>query len=42
MKIIVIGAEIVGICCASYLQRDGHEITVLDPVAPGGNCSFGN
>jgi D-amino-acid dehydrogenase len=42
MKIIVIGAGIVGICCASYLQRDGHEITVLDPVPPGGGCSFGN
>jgi D-amino-acid dehydrogenase len=42
MKITVIGAGIVGICCASYLQRDGHQVTVLDPVAPGGNCSFGN
>jgi D-amino-acid dehydrogenase len=42
MKIIVIGAGIVGICCASYLQRDGHDITVLDPVPPGGSCSFGN
>jgi D-amino-acid dehydrogenase len=42
MKILVIGAGVVGICCASYLQRDGHDITVLDPVAPGGNCSFGN
>jgi D-amino-acid dehydrogenase len=42
MKIVVVGAGIVGICCASYLQRDGHEITVLDPVSPGGSCSFGN
>lgn len=42
MKIAVIGAGIVGICCASYLQRDGHEVTVLDPVPPGGSCSFGN
>ena len=42
MKVVVIGAGVVGICCASYLQRDGHELTVLDPVAPGGSCSFGN
>src|SRR5436190_6734048 len=38
----VIGAGIIGMCAASYLQRAGVEVTVLDPVAPGMSCSFGN
>ncbi|HSE79375.1 MAG TPA: FAD-dependent oxidoreductase [Alphaproteobacteria bacterium] len=42
LDIAVIGAGIVGMCCAAYLRRDGHRVTVLDPVAPGGSCSFGN
>jgi D-amino-acid dehydrogenase len=28
--------------CARWLQRDGHKITVIDPVPPGESCSFGN
>ena len=42
MNITVIGAGIVGICCASYLQRDGHRVTVLDRGPPGEGTSFGN
>ncbi|MBM3596585.1 MAG: FAD-dependent oxidoreductase [Alphaproteobacteria bacterium] len=42
MKVTVIGAGIVGMCCASYLQRDGHDVTVIDAVDPGESCSFGN
>jgi D-amino-acid dehydrogenase len=42
LNIAVIGAGIVGVCSAGYLQRDGHTVTVFDPVAPGGSCSFGN
>ncbi len=41
-EIAVIGAGIVGMCCARWLQRDGHRVTVYDPVAPGESCSFGN
>jgi len=40
--IIVVGAGIVGVCCALYLQRDGHRVTLLDRQAPGEGCSFGN
>ena len=32
LDIAVIGAGIVGVCCAAYLRRDGHRVTVLDPV----------
>lgn len=38
----IIGAGIVGMCTASYLQRMGASVTVLDPVEPGRSCSFGN
>ena len=41
-NIAVIGAGIVGICCASYLQRDGHRVTVIDRGPPGEGTSFGN
>ena len=41
-NITVIGAGIVGIATASYLQRDGHKVTVVDRAAPGEYCSFGN
>ena len=38
----VIGAGIVGIACASYLQRAGNQVTVVDSRPPGEGCSFGN
>ena len=41
-KITVIGAGIVGIATASYLRRDGHDVTVVDMGPPGEYCSFGN
>ena len=41
-RVGVIGAGIVGIAAASYLQRDGHEVFVVDPDPPGEGASFGN
>ena len=38
----VIGAGIVGLSCALYLQRDGHRVTLIDPREPGTATSFGN
>lgn len=32
---VVIGGGIVGVCCALYLQREGHQVTLVDPAAPG-------
>lgn len=40
--ITVLGAGIVGMCCAAYLQRDGHRVTVVDRQDPGTGTSFGN
>ena len=41
-RIGVIGAGMVGVCAASYLQRDGHNVFLLDPGVPGEGASFGN
>jgi D-amino-acid dehydrogenase len=41
-SIVVIGAGIVGMACASFIQHDGHRVTVLDPGGPGEGTSFGN
>ena len=38
----VIGAGIVGMSAAAFLQRAGHDVTVIDRVPPGEGCSFGN
>ncbi len=38
----VIGAGIVGICCALYLQRQGFSVTLVDRGGPGEGCSMGN
>ncbi|MBY0270212.1 MAG: FAD-dependent oxidoreductase [Burkholderiales bacterium] len=38
----VVGAGIVGIVTAIYLQREGHRVTVVDRQAPGEGTSFGN
>ena len=40
--IAVVGAGIVGMSTALYLQRDGHRVTVFDPNEPGSGTSFGN
>ena len=41
-SVIVVGAGIVGLCCARFLQRDGHRVTIIDPREPGTGASFGN
>ena len=38
----MVGCGIVGVCCALYLQRDGHSVVVIDPGGPGEACSSGN
>ena len=39
---IVIGAGIVGVSTALYLQRDGHRVTLIDERGPGEGTSKGN
>jgi len=40
--VVVIGAGIVGLCCAIFLQRDGRKVVLIDPGGPGEGASFGN
>jgi D-amino-acid dehydrogenase len=42
MHLVVLGTGIVGTCTGAWLQRDGHQVTFVSPVAPGQACSFGN
>ena len=41
-RVAVIGAGVVGLACASYLQMHGRDVTLIDPRPPGEHCSFGN
>jgi D-amino-acid dehydrogenase len=41
-RAIVIGAGIVGVCSGIELRRRGWDVTVVDRLAPGEGCSFGN
>jgi D-amino-acid dehydrogenase len=41
-KVIIIGAGIIGLSTAYYLQESGWEVTVLEKGTIIGNCSHGN
>ena len=38
----IIGAGIVGVSTAAFLQRAGYRVTIVDRLPPGEGCSFGN
>jgi glycine/D-amino acid oxidase-like deaminating enzyme len=40
--VCVIGAGMIGVTSASFLQRDGHDVFLLDPNPPGESTSSGN
>lgn len=42
MDVIVVGAGIVGVSCAIWLQRDGHKVTLVDRAGPASGTSHGN
>jgi len=41
-RVGVIGAGMVGVCTASWLQRDGHSVFLVEAGEPGHGASFGN
>jgi D-amino-acid dehydrogenase len=41
-RVCVIGAGIVGVCAASWLQRDGHKVSIIEAAEPGRGASYGN
>jgi D-amino-acid dehydrogenase len=42
MRVCVLGAGIVGLATAWQLNREGHEVCVIDRALPGGGASGGN
>jgi len=38
----VIGAGLVGVCCALHLQREGFTVRLVEKGEPGRGASFGN
>lgn len=42
MKVVIIGAGVIGLSCAYYLQNAGCEVIVLEQNDGNNNCSFGN
>ena len=41
-RVAVIGAGVVGVSTALYLQRDGRQVMLIDPRGPGEGTSRGN
>jgi D-amino-acid dehydrogenase len=41
-RVAVIGAGMVGVCAASWLQRDGHSVFIVEAGEPGHGASYGN
>jgi D-amino-acid dehydrogenase len=41
-RVAIVGAGIVGVSAAIHLQRDGHEVVLIDKEGPAGGASFGN
>lgn len=41
-KVIIIGAGIIGLSSAYYLQEQGWDVTILEQTDLSDNCSFGN
>src|SRR5215831_16688439 len=41
-RVGVIGAGMIGVCAASWLQRDGHSVFIVESGEPGRGASFGN
>jgi len=40
--VVVIGAGIIGVCAAAWLQRAGRQVLLIDQGDPGMGASFGN
>ena len=41
-SVLIIGGGIVGLCAAYYLQKEGHEVTVIDKSDLSNGASFAN
>ncbi|MFZ1786490.1 MAG: FAD-dependent oxidoreductase [Ferruginibacter sp.] len=42
MKIVIAGGGVIGLSCAYYLQKEGHEVILIDNTAMTDGASYGN
>ncbi len=42
MKVTIIGGGVIGLCSAYYLNKHGHQVTIVDRNDITEGCSFGN
>lgn len=42
MDVTIVGAGIVGVCCALSLQERGYKVHLIDQGAPGDGATYGN
>ena len=40
--VTIVGAGLVGLCTAAWLQQDGRPVRLIDPGGPGEGASYGN
>ncbi|CUH67598.1 D-amino acid dehydrogenase small subunit [Thalassovita gelatinovora] len=41
-RVIIVGAGIIGVAAAVWLQREGHQVVLVDRAGPAEGASFGN
>lgn len=41
-QVTIVGGGVIGLCCAYYLQKEGHEVTVIERGNITDGTSFGN
>ena len=41
-RVVIIGAGIVGVSTALWLQRDGFKVSLIDKAGPAEGTSYGN
>lgn len=41
-SVVIIGGGIIGLCCAYYLNNDGHEVTIIDKSNSDSGASYVN
>lgn len=42
MRVVIVGGGIIGLSSAYYLNKAGHEVTVIDRTDLSDSCSYGN